>query len=720
MSAVTAVEIAGLKRTSPFRFGLDDGWTIAFAVVARAFDTSLEESGDRDQRARNQLSELASSTEPRLLSVILLLPGAMTVYMAVNSGGVFPVTTALGCLIVLTMMLAALVCAGKAPCMPSRAVLLPACLFALLAAWTLLSSGWSHAPGRAQEAFVRVLLYLLTFTLLGLVPRSVRRMGLLLRGILVGIAAVAVLALLSRLVPSIVLVHPALEDQRLNYPITYWNSLGMLLGLGCVLALHHTSDENEPRTVRVLAAASLPLLGSALLLTFSRGAIAAGAVGLVIYLVVAHPRGLIGGLLASVPPVAVALTLTDHATVLQSGSPWSQVEIAQGHRLAIELGICSIGAGAIRLALLPLDARLRMWSGRWPRGPRLRMLLGVAGIAMLCGGIVALHVPARLHTQYEHFVEDRQPSGSASERLLYVGNDGRLPLWHVALAAYRADPMIGTGAGTYRLDWERRQQGSYDRVYGYSIYLETLGELGLIGAILLGGALLAILVGAAMSARRRPVYAAAFAVIVAWLIHAGVDLDWQTPAVTLPVMAMAGAVLARPAGTGARGSDGLQTPRKSLMNLSVRPALALLCLLAAVIPSQVALAQSYSDAAVTALGKGDCRRASDKAHAAISATGAEATPYVVLAICAAREGHPLRALGSARTAVSRDPGNWQTHYALALVEGAAGIDPESQARIAREDYPAGRLAGLAVTVFRSHSPRRWKTESRALPLALED
>jgi hypothetical protein len=644
----------------------------------------------------------------------------MTVYMAVDSGGMFPVTTALGCLVVIAVMLAALVCIRKAPCAPSRVVLLSAGIFSLLAAWTLISSAWSHAPGRAQEAFLRVLLYLLTFTLLGLIPRSATRMSLLLRGILLGIAVVAVLALLSRLVPSIILVHPALEDRRLNYPITYWNSLGMVLGVGCVLALHHTCDENEPGTVRVLAAACLPLLGSALLLTFSRGAIAASAVGLVIYLVVAHPRGLLGGLLASAPLVAIALILADRATLLQGGSPWSPLEVAQGHRLAIELGICSIGAGAIRLVLLPLDARLEMWSGHLPKRPRLRLLLGIVVIAALCGGIVALHVPARLHTQYKHFVEDRQPSGSASERLLYVGNDGRLPLWHVALAAYRTDPWVGTGAGTYRLDWERHQEGAFDRVYSYSIYLETLGELGLVGAVLLGGALLAILVGAAVRARKRPVYAAVFATIVAWLIHAGVDLDWQTPAVTLPVMAMAGAVLARPARIGARGSNGPLTRRRSLISQLARPLLASLCLLAAVIPSQVALAQHASNAAVRALGEGDCQRASDQAHAAISATGAEATPYLVLAICAAREGRPVRALGAARAAAAKDPGNWQTHYVLALVEGAAGVDPESQAKTAQEDYPEGRLPRLAVKDFGGHSPKGWKRRARALPLALEE
>ena len=45
----------------------------------------------------------------------------------------------------------------------------------------------------------------------------------------------------------------------------------------------------------------------------------------------------------------------------------------------------------------------------------------------------------------------------------------------------------------------------------------------------------------------RPVYAAVFAVLLAWAVHAGVDWDWQMPVVTIVFFSLGGFVLARSA-----------------------------------------------------------------------------------------------------------------------------------------------------------------------------
>ena len=66
----------------------------------------------------------------------------------------------------------------------------------------------------------------------------------------------------------------------------------------------------------------------------------------------------------------------------------------------------------------------------------------------------------------------------------------------------------------------------------HSLYLETLATLGVIGVGLLLWTL-AIPVLAAVRARRTPFAAGAFGAYVAAWAHAGVDWDWQLPAVTL-------------------------------------------------------------------------------------------------------------------------------------------------------------------------------------------
>ena len=51
---------------------------------------------------------------------------------------------------------------------------------------------------------------------------------------------------------------------------------------------------------------------------------------------------------------------------------------------------------------------------------------------------------------------------------------------------------------------------------------------------------------AAAAYRRAPVAASgAVAAVAAWAVHAGLDWDWEMPAVTLPVLILLGALIAR-------------------------------------------------------------------------------------------------------------------------------------------------------------------------------
>src|ERR687888_179012 len=103
--------------------------------------------------------------------------------------------------------------------------------------------------------------------------------------------------------------------------------------------------------------------------------------------------------------------------------------------------------------------------------------------------------------------------------------------WHVAWREVTLNPVLGSGAGTFERYWLLyRPVGSFARD-AHSLYLETLAELGPIGLVLLLAALgLPLLV---LRGRRDPVLATAAAGYVAYLIHTGVDWDWELPAVTL-------------------------------------------------------------------------------------------------------------------------------------------------------------------------------------------
>ena len=114
------------------------------------------------------------------------------------------------------------------------------------------------------------------------------------------------------------------------------------------------------------------------------------------------------------------------------------------------------------------------------------------------------------------------------------GLSARGDYWHVAWIAASHHPVIGDGAGTYDLAWAA--YGDVARFGGvldaHSLYLETAAELGVVG-LLLTCTLVAPVVGALRSARSTPFGVAALAGSVTFLVHAGLDWDWEMPAVTV-------------------------------------------------------------------------------------------------------------------------------------------------------------------------------------------
>ena len=102
--------------------------------------------------------------------------------------------------------------------------------------------------------------------------------------------------LTTRLAPDVWSVPPSAVTDRLSYPLTYWNGLGITAAIGLVLLVHLTTSLREPRVIRVLAAALCPALVATAYFTFSRGGILAGLIGVVLVLLVARPAGLVTGM----------------------------------------------------------------------------------------------------------------------------------------------------------------------------------------------------------------------------------------------------------------------------------------------------------------------------------------------------------------------------------------------------------------------------------------
>jgi hypothetical protein len=635
----------------------------------------------------------------------LALPAALTVALAFMAGGFFPGTVGLAAGLLCLLLVARVTLAERPFAGWSPALAVTTGALVLYCVWTLASSGWSDAPARAMTEFDRGLMYLLVLAFLGLHARGPGHLAALLRWVGLAIAVTCAAALATRLLPTTFPTKAGVNVSRLAFPLTYWNAMGVFCGLGAILLTHLTASEREPAAVRVAAAAALPVVAVALYFTFSRGGIAACIAGVVIYVVLAHPRGLLGALPAVGIPVAFALQRAYSAEALARDDLSGADAREQGRALLVMVIVSVVAAAALRALALRADRRAVAVRIQ-PRTRRAAFGAAAAvAVVALTVSVVAFDLPDRVDRLYDQFVSPEQPvdTGDLRTRLTGVNNNGRLDIWHVALANAREHPWHGVGAGTYQLQWEQgRPKPPLRVVDGHSLYYETRAELGWIGVILLAIALAIPLVVAAVRLRgpSRHVYAAFLAVGIALLIHANVDWDWEMPALFVWFFGAAGVILATPADSVRSAPE----PRRL-----TRLVAGLACLLLAVTPITVAFSELRLNRSAEAFERGDCVTATDAALSSVDALSVQAEPFEILGWCDARAGRPDLAVDAMLAAGRRDPRNWQYAYGLAIAQALAGEDPRPAAKRALRLNPLEPLARKLVKDMRTNSVRRRRT-----------
>jgi hypothetical protein len=227
------------------------------------------------------------------------------------------------------------------------------------------------------------------------------------------------------------------------------------------------------------------------------------------------------------------------------------------------------------------------------------------------------------------------------------GVGDRQEYWRVAWQMFVAHPVAGSGSGTFAGEWLRLRTIAVSAKDAHSLYLEKLGESGIVGLSLLVGALaIPLVVG---RRRRSSLEVAALAAYGAFLIHAGFEWDWELPAVTLVGLALAGALLA----TGFDG-DAVVT-----LGAGSRLVGVLACLCAVAFVGVSALGHTYVTSAERLAAGGDLLAADASARRAATVLPWASEPLLVRGDLRLRGGNA----GAARTfyarALKRDDRNWQ-------------------------------------------------------------
>ena len=522
-----------------------------------------------------------------------------------------------------------------------------------LGAWTWLSLLWTdNSVQTAIEGF-RVLAYAAVTAALVVVVRR-EAAPALLYGTLAAIVLLSSYGLATRLFPDRLGTYDPVSTYRLSEPLGYWNSLGLFVAIGLLLALGAVARDHRT-AVRAAGAAAFVVLVPALYFTFSRGAWIALFVGIAAA-VALDPRRLqlvVALLVAGTPGLVAAWVSSRSDALTQQDSPLSSAA-SEGHEVAIVVVILALVGAAATIALAVLERRIVP-----SRAVRLGFAsaLAVLVVGLAVGVLVRHGGPIEsVEKAYDAFrAPPPERSSDLGGRLFTLTGSYRVDIWRASWDQYADHPLLGDGAGTYEQYWLLHRTFDHKVRDAHNLYLETLGELGPLGLALLLVALAAP-VAAAFAGRRHPVAACAFGAYVAYLVHAGVDWDWELPAVTLAAFASGAALLAM------RGGERRLDP--GVRTRTVAGAAAVLLAGVAFVGLIGSSAASASEEAATA-DSPDWDKAEDEARKATRWESWSSEPWQRLGEAQLGRGEFAAAQASFRKAIDKEPTDWLLWFRLA-------------------------------------------------------
>lgn len=608
-------------------------------------------------------------------------------YVAISlaEGGFGTAVTAAGTLVIWWAVLVGLLTGGLPLVKPPRAALAAGAGLGGLALFTALSMAWASDDGKAFLDVVRAAGYLGLFVLVVLASgRASARSWL--SGLAIGLVAVAVIAVASRLVPSL----PGGDEEiaeallaargRLSYPIGYWNALAACMALAIVL-LGWLGAQGRTPAVRAAAVGAIPIPVLAIYLTSSRGGVAATVIGVAALLALgpARTRLLAGVAIGGAGGLAVAL-LAHRRPALLGGFDNPAAEYA-GQELLLATAVAVAIAAVARYLADGRIARLAV--------PRRVVRLSLAGAAIL--GLVAV-LAANPAQRWEEFKGPPPATGEQlqstfiSSHLASATGNWRYQFWSAAGDAFASDPLKGIGAGGYEAWWY--QHGSLARAleHAHSLFFETLAELGLPGLIFLLGFLG---VGAVSGWRRRASWpgggelGAVLALLVAGVVVAAVDWTWEIPAAFAPVV-VAIALLTGPASRreeqgetrAAAMAPEARRPRSRRRRLDWRAPTFALGVAAVFAAGVVFITELRLDQSREAAREGDLALAAEDARKATSIQPWSAEPWLQLGLVAERAGDMRTARGALDEAIERSPEDWTVWFVASRIAEKSGRDKE--------------------------------------------
>jgi hypothetical protein len=587
-------------------------------------------------------------------------------------------------------------------------------LFTLFALFSALSILWSIAPELSYIEAGRIFTYLAVFTAAVAGARLAPRVAPeLLEGLLLAVGVVVLYSLASRVWPATLAANEI--SNRLGQPFDYWNAVGCVAAMAVPPALWLGSRRTGNPTARVLA---YPLMGACILavvLTQSRGAAAAAAVGALAWFVFVPLR--LRSLPVLLAPLAGAVAVGGWAL---SKDPFTKAlqPLSAKESVAGDFG----GLVLLMLVLLLLvGAAVETGSARRVPSARVRRRVGIAAVTVACliplAGLTSVAFSDRgISDRIHDLTSETKVSPGESGTRVFAASSSRGKYWREAFRVFDARPLVGVGNGAFAVGRLRHRTDASVTRHAHGWIPQIAADLGIVGLALstllfLAWALAALSATGLLPRRlvrpspdeaapRRDWDAGRIALVTLLLvplvfgIQSLLDWTWFIPAPAIMALVAAGFVAGRgPFGTEARPETAAFTWRPG----SRRIVAALATLGASLLVAWAIWQPEASDRATNdALALADEKKFDDAVQRTKDAQNLNPLTPDPLLVRASIDTHAKRlkdAERSLQTAVLEFPGDPQTWYRLAAFElgtldapnraigtirGALYLDPHSK------------------------------------------
>ncbi|MGI8844922.1 MAG: O-antigen ligase family protein [Thermoleophilaceae bacterium] len=577
-------------------------------------------------------------------------------------------------------------------------------LLALLTIFTGLSMSWSVAPDLSLQELGRTLTYLAVFAVAIMGARQFRGSGRsLLAGILLTGLAVCLWALATRVFPGA--IGEQVLGARLGAPFDYWNALGGMAALCVPGALWLGSRHDVHRIASMLAYPALGVLLLTVLLTQSRGALAAAVIAAIGWFVFVPLRlrtaPVVGVAVVAIAPIAAwALSKDAFTAALQ---PLSVRESVAGSFGLILVATLVVLAGAGIVAVRLRDRTTLSMSARRKSG---LALAGVAALLALSGLAVFAGSGGGIEGRLVQLTADKSTVAGSGAGRLGSTSSSRGEYWREAFDVFKDRPVVGSGADGFTLARLQYRNDPRSASHAHGFIPQTMADLDLLGTLLVLLLLVAWAVAAAraMGIRRRGatplewtpdriVLTGLGLCVLAYGLQSAIDWTWFIPGPTVAAIAAAGFL----AGRGPLRDDATaQSPAVRIsrdpLRMIAAAAIAITALLSAWAVWQPQRSTTAVEQAITLSDKGQDAAAIAQANRAREIDPYSAEPLYAKATAITAAGRPRLAYRVLEQAVAehpRDPDTWLRLSQFELTEldlptralesanAAFSIDPKS-------------------------------------------